>query len=117
VPAEGFLKQLLSAEPSKPFPRVDASSEFRNQHLRLSACRAIWLLCRVGGLYIMAILKAALRGVHGVKTIEENFSGYYLADELSGIYQDMMIAFSAAHWIILPVDTKQTHKHPAEARG
>ncbi len=32
---------------------------------------------------IMAILKVALRSVHGVQTIEENFSGYYPADELS----------------------------------
>lgn len=38
---------------------------------------------------IMAILKAALRSVHGTKTIEDNFSGYYLADELSGVYQGM----------------------------
>ncbi len=40
----------------------------------------------------MAVLKAALWGVHGVKTIEENFSRYYLADKLSGVYQGMMIA-------------------------
>ena len=49
---------------------------------------------------IMAILKAALRSVQGVKTIEDNFSGYYLADELSGVYQGMMIAIPAQEWII-----------------
>ena len=49
---------------------------------------------------IMAILKAALRSVHGAKTIEDNFSGYYLADELSGVYQGMMISISADEWII-----------------
>lgn len=49
---------------------------------------------------IMGILKAALRSVHGAKTIEDNFSGYYLADELSGVYQGMMISISADEWII-----------------
>ena len=48
----------------------------------------------------MAVLKAALRGVHGVKKIEANFSGYYLADELSGVYQGMMIAIPAPQWIV-----------------
>ena len=49
---------------------------------------------------IMAILKAALRSVHGTKTIEDNFSGYYLADELSGVYQGMMISIPAHEWMI-----------------
>jgi hypothetical protein len=49
---------------------------------------------------IMAILKAALRSVHGTKTIEDNLSGYYLADELSGVYQGMMISVPAHEWII-----------------
>lgn len=49
---------------------------------------------------IMAILKAALRSVHGAQTIENNFSGYYLADELSGVYLGMMISIPADEWII-----------------
>ena len=49
---------------------------------------------------IMAILKAALRTVHGTKTIEDSLSGYYLADELSGVYRGMMIAIPAHEWII-----------------
>ena len=48
----------------------------------------------------MAILKAALRSVHGTKNIENNFSGYYLADELSGVYRGMMISIPAHEWII-----------------
>jgi|LGVF01.1.fsa_nt_gb hypothetical protein len=49
---------------------------------------------------IMAILKAALRSVHGTKTIEDDFSGYYLADELSGVYQGMMISIPSQEWNI-----------------
>jgi hypothetical protein len=56
---------------------------------------------------VMAIVKAALRAVHGVKTIKENFSGYYLADELSGVYQGMMIAIPAPNWMIFRQLTQQ----------
>ena len=49
---------------------------------------------------VMAVLKAALRSVHGAQTIEQNFSGYYLADELSNVYRGMMIAIPAPHWTI-----------------
>jgi len=49
---------------------------------------------------IMAVLKAALRSVHGAQNIEENFSGYYLADELSGLYRGMMVTIPASNWIV-----------------
>lgn len=49
---------------------------------------------------VMAVVKAALRSVHGTQTIEQNFSGYYLADELSNVYRGMMIAIPAPHWTI-----------------
>lgn len=47
---------------------------------------------------VMAVLKAAMRSVHGAETIEENLSGYYLADELSNVYRGMMIAIPEPHW-------------------
>ena len=47
-----------------------------------------------------AILKAALQQVHGAKKIEEEFSGYYLADELGAVYRGMLIAVPAQEWII-----------------
>lgn len=49
---------------------------------------------------IMAILKAALRSVHGAQRIEEHFSGYYLADELSGVYRGMMITITSPQWVV-----------------
>jgi hypothetical protein len=64
-------------------------------------CAALFAFCVALVAYIiMAILKAALRSVHGTKTIEDNFSGYYLGDELAGVYQGMMIAVPAHQWII-----------------
>ena len=49
---------------------------------------------------IVSVIKAALSGIHGSKVIEEQVSGYYLADEISGTYRGMMIALDAEQWII-----------------
>ncbi len=47
---------------------------------------------------MVSVIKAALCSVHGTKIVEEKVSGYYLADEISGTYQGMMIAISADEW-------------------
>ncbi len=60
---------------------------------------------------IMAIVKAALRSVHGTKTIQDNLSGYYLADELAGVYRGMMISIPAPEWIIFRTLTQQQLIH------
>jgi hypothetical protein len=49
---------------------------------------------------IVSVIKAALISIHGSKVIEEQVSGYYLADEISGTYRGMMIAIEAEQWII-----------------
>lgn len=49
---------------------------------------------------VMSVIQAALRGVHGADVIEQNVSGYYVADELSSVYQGMMIAIPEKHWQI-----------------
>lgn len=49
---------------------------------------------------IVSVIKAALAGIHGTKVIEEQVSGYYLADEISGTYRGMMIALDAEEWIV-----------------
>jgi hypothetical protein len=46
------------------------------------------------------LIKAELGSVHGAKVIENEVSGYYLADEISGTYRGMMIAIPAEHWVI-----------------
>jgi IS4 transposase len=48
---------------------------------------------------IVSVIKAALSSIHGSKIIEEQVSGYYLADEISGTYRGMMIAIDAEEWV------------------
>jgi len=49
---------------------------------------------------VLSVVKAALRAVHGVETIEDTLSGYYLADEIAGTYRGMMIAIPEKHWLV-----------------
>lgn len=46
----------------------------------------------------LAVLKAALRHVHGAAVIDTQLSGYYVADEVSGTYRGMMIAIPPPEW-------------------
>jgi hypothetical protein len=47
---------------------------------------------------VLAVVRAALRAVHGREIVEEKVSTYYLADEIKGTYRGMMIALPAAVW-------------------
>jgi hypothetical protein len=47
---------------------------------------------------VLAVLKAALRAVHGEETVAKEVSGYYMALEWSLVYAGMMIALPAAEW-------------------
>lgn len=49
---------------------------------------------------ILSVIKAALIGVFGVEVVENEVSGYYLADEISGTYRGMMIAIQPDEWVI-----------------
>ena len=49
---------------------------------------------------IMSVIKSALGSVYGIDVIENQVSGYYLADEISGTYRGMMIAVDDVHWVI-----------------
>ena len=48
----------------------------------------------------LAVLKAALRVEHGAAVIDNELSGYYVADEISGTYRGMMIALPDEEWRI-----------------
>jgi hypothetical protein len=48
----------------------------------------------------MSVVKAALCSVHGVDFIEQNVSGYYIANEIEGVYQGMMIVIDDGHWVV-----------------
>jgi hypothetical protein len=55
---------------------------------------------------VLAVVKAALRSVHGAKAGGEAVSAYYLADEIAGTYRGLMIALPDAAWSVfqdLPV--------------
>lgn len=49
---------------------------------------------------IVAVIKAALAGIYGAEFVDEQLSGYYLADEISATYRGMMIAIEAEEWEI-----------------
>jgi hypothetical protein len=49
---------------------------------------------------VLAVLKAALRAVHGEKKVREEVSGYYLALEWATVYAGMMIALPSAAWAV-----------------
>lgn len=48
----------------------------------------------------VAVLKAALRAVHGEEVVRDKISPYYMALELSSTYRGMMIAIPEPHWAI-----------------
>jgi len=49
---------------------------------------------------IVSVMKSALGSVHGADVVENQISGYYIADEISATYRGMMIAIDDAHWIV-----------------
>jgi len=49
---------------------------------------------------LLAAVKGALRGAHGEETMETKVSNFFLTDEISGVYQGMMIALPPSEWEI-----------------
>ena len=47
---------------------------------------------------VLAVLKAALRAVHGEARVQQEVSGYYMALEWGLVYAGMMIALPAPEW-------------------
>ena len=48
----------------------------------------------------VAVMKAALRAVHGCEKVLQDISAYYLALEISQTYDGMMVAIPSPHWSI-----------------
>src|SRR5713101_4304923 len=48
----------------------------------------------------VAVMKAALRAVHGHEKVHQDISSYYLALEISQTYDGMMVAIPSPHWSI-----------------
>ena len=47
---------------------------------------------------VLAVVVAALRGVHGEATVDNEVSLYYMANEIATTYHGMMIAIPAVEW-------------------
>ncbi len=47
---------------------------------------------------VLAVVKAALRSVHGEEVVETQVSGYYLALEMTRVHGGMMIAIPPEYW-------------------
>ena len=47
---------------------------------------------------VLAVVLAALRGVHGEETVDDEVSLYYVANEIATTYHGMMIAIPAVEW-------------------
>jgi len=47
---------------------------------------------------VLSVVLAALRAVHGAETVQEQFSFYYLCDEVAGTYRGLEIAVVDAYW-------------------
>jgi hypothetical protein len=62
--------------------------------------RAAWFGFGIGVVAYnsLAVLKAALRQVHGATVIDTQLSGYYVADEVSGTDRGLMIAIPPPAW-------------------
>jgi IS4 transposase len=60
---------------------------------------ALFIFCVALVAYnVLAIAKGALRAVHGAEKIDQEVSGYHLANEIAGMKEGMMVAIPAAEW-------------------
>jgi hypothetical protein len=60
---------------------------------------ALFAFCVALAAYaVLAVVKAALRSVHGEEVVETQVSGYYVALEMTRVYGGMMIAIPPADW-------------------
>lgn len=60
---------------------------------------ALFAFCVASMVYnIYSMVQAALRAQHGAQQIDEQFSSYYLADEVGGAWRGMLIAIPESDW-------------------
>ena len=60
---------------------------------------ALFAFCIALAAYnVLSTVKAALRAAHGHKRVQDEVSGYYIADEVRFTYRGMMIAIEEPHW-------------------
>lgn len=61
---------------------------------------------------VLRVVQCALAAVHGQEKIDREFSSYYMADEISGIWRGMEIAIPDSYWRrFAPMSPKQMASH------
>jgi hypothetical protein len=59
----------------------------------------------------MVVVFAALRSVHGAEKINQEVSGYYIANEIAETYRGVMIAIPESQWwVFVTVTAAIAHK-------
>lgn len=80
------------------FQELEAALASELQTLAYPAA-ALFAFCMALVAYnILSVVKAALRAIHGTDKIQDEVSGYYLADEVAGTWRGMMIVLPAEFW-------------------
>jgi hypothetical protein len=60
---------------------------------------ALFAFCVAACCYnLLATIKGALRGVHSEEVLKNDFSNFFLADEINGNYRGMMVALPPTKW-------------------
>ncbi len=53
----------------------------------------------------MAVVKAAMRSIHGEQKIDEEVSGYYISGEISRTQEGMDVAIDPEEWVVFQTIT------------
>jgi IS4 transposase len=62
---------------------------------------ALFVFCVALAAYNMqSAIKGIMRAVHGAEKIEQEFSRYFMAEEISRVHEGMLIALPAEEWLI-----------------
>jgi hypothetical protein len=93
---------------------------------------ALFAFCVAVAAYnVQGAIKGVLRAVHGEEKIEGEFSRYFMAGEIAGVYRGMMIALPPEEWVRFGEMTPQEfaeflrdvvanvelHRYPKSTRG
>ncbi len=80
------------------FQELEATLEGELQTLAYPKAALFAFAMALTAYNVLSTVKAALRAEHGAETVQNEVSGYYLADEVAGTWRGMMIALPAEYW-------------------
>jgi hypothetical protein len=80
------------------FQEIEASLNCEIDTLAYPKAALLGLAVGLVAYNALAAVKGAMRAVHGVQTVEQEISGYYLADELKSTHRGLGVAVAAQTW-------------------